>query len=244
VYFNSANSVSGAVLSSIQKVSSYFRLQSINQILAKENALLRQQLTSYQNLQSQNIPTHHELLRSYAFKFRPARVINNSTNRFNNYITIDRGTADSVRPGMGVISPLGVVGKVNACSKNFSTIISLLHGKWAVSAQIHKSNIDGIVKWDGKHPRLAEMLYVGRHHKLKVNDTVVTSGYNAIYPKGIPIGKVRSISLDQGKPFYKIKVLLSTDFSKLSYVYVIENTLALEKDSLESDTLLFSNRKF
>ena len=237
VYFNSANRVSGRVLLLIDNVYSYFRLQSINEQLAKENAALRQVLTAKRNIQEQAIPGQSVYLRNHAFQFKSARVINNSTNRFNNYLTLDKGYEDSIRPGMGVVSPLGVVGKVNACSNHFSTVISLLHGKWAVSAQIERGNIDGIVKWDGKNPRYAQMLYVGRHHNLKINDTIVTSGFNSVYPKGITIGKVKEIAMDQGKPFYKIKVLLSTDFSKLSYVYIIENYLSIERDSLEMDTL-------
>lgn len=237
VYFNSANRISGRILNSINNVYGYFRLQGINEQLARENAALRTRLWVKKNIEEQSIPSSSAYLRDNAFQFRSARVISNSTNRFNNYITLDRGYEDSIRPGMGVISPLGVVGKVNACSNHFSTVISLLHGKWAVSGQIVRGKIDGTIKWDGKNPRYAEMLYVGRHHKLKVNDTIVTTGYNSIYPSGIPIGRVAKIGLDQGRPFYKIKVLLSTDFSKLSYVYIIENFLSTERDSLERDTL-------
>jgi len=243
VYFNSANRISGRILLGIDNVYSYFRLQSINEQLAKENAQLRQILTIKNNIQDLSIPDRSTYLHINAFKFRSARVINNSTNRFNNYLTLDKGYEDSIRPGMGVISPLGVVGKVNACSNHFSTVISLLHGKWSVSALIQRGNIDGSVKWDGKNPRYAEMLNVGRHHNLKVNDTIVTSGYNSVYPKGIFIGLVKEIKNDQGKPYFKIKVLLSTDFSKLSYVYIIENFLSVERDSLERDTLLVDRIK-
>ncbi|TAH25400.1 MAG: rod shape-determining protein MreC [Cytophagales bacterium] len=241
VYFNSANRFSGNVLSYINNVYGYFRLQQINEQLAEENAQLRKSLTIQKNLLNSQIASKADSLRDHAFQFRSARVINNSTTRFNNYITLNKGYADSIKPGMGVISPLGVVGKINACSNHFSTAISLLHGKWSVSGQIVKGKIDGTVKWDGKNPRYAEMLYVGLHHKVQVNDSIVTTGYNSVYPSGIPIGKVFKVEQDKGRPFFKIKVLLATDFSKLSYVYIIENSLAFEKDSLEQDTLQTMN---
>ena len=232
-FFNSSNHYSGELLSFTSNVSGYFKLKSVNEELAKENAKLHWLLNAEKNKKSLYIPSNSDYLRIHQFKFFSAKVINSSTSRFANYLTINKGTADSIKPGMGVMSTKGIVGRVKNCSEHFSTVISLLHDRWQISAKIKTGNIDGFIKWDGKNPRTAEMLHVGRHHRLKVNDTIVTSGYSSFFPEGIMIGTIKDYEIDQGKPSYKINVLLSTDFSKVSYVYLIENNLKLEKDSLE-----------
>ncbi|MFN3403401.1 MAG: rod shape-determining protein MreC [Cytophagaceae bacterium] len=231
-FFNTSNAVAGNILKTMSDVGAYFNLKEVKEELAAENALLRQELTIAQRKQNVYIEKESDLTRINQFKFVPARVVNNSTARFYNYITIDKGTADGINPGMGVISPQGVVGKVKACSEHFSTVISLLHSKWSVSAKI-KGNIDGVVQWNAASPLTADLLYVGRHHNFSVGDTVVTSGYTAVFPEGIMIGRVKQFSIDQGKPFYKIDLSLSTDFTALSYVYVIDNLLREERDQLE-----------
>jgi rod shape-determining protein MreC len=235
-FFNSSNYYSGEVLQFTSNISGYFNLKSVNEELAQENAQLRYQLMAEKNKKDLYIPSKSDYLRIHQYKFFSAKVINSSTSRFTNYLTLNKGLADSIKPGMGVLSSRGVVGRVKSCSQHFSTVISLLHDRWNISARIKRGNIDGFIKWNGKSPRYADLLYVGRHHKLKVNDTIVTSGYNSLFPAGIMIGTIKDFDVDQGKPFYKINVLLSTDFSSLSYVYLIENNLQSEKDSMELKT--------
>lgn len=235
-FFNSANFYAGKVMETTSEVKYYFKLKKVNSQLAQENAQLRKRLVAELKKKDLVIPNKSEFLKINQYSFIPAKVVNNSTSRFSNFLTLNKGSQDGIRPGMGVISPNGVVGKVKNVSRNFSTVISLLHEKWSISTKIMPGNVDGIVKWDGANPRFAELQFVGRHHKLNENDSVITSGYSALFPEGILVGKVKEIELDQGKPFYKIKISLSTDFSSLSYVYVIENSLKLEKDSIENST--------
>src|SRR5690606_12875335 len=115
-----------------------FSLKSVNQDLSTENALLRSQLEIEKNKSRQFIPTAADSVRINQMKFYPAKVINNSTSRFANYLTLNKGILDGVKPGMGVISNMGIVGRVKNCSDHFSTVISLLHEKFNVSAKIKK----------------------------------------------------------------------------------------------------------
>lgn len=235
-FFNSSNYYTGEMLQFTGNVSGYFNLKTVNEELARENAKLHYQLTAEKSKHKDYVPNTSDFARIYKFKYFSAKVINNSTSRFANYLTLDKGYADSLKPGMGVISSRGIVGRVKSCSEHFSTVRSLLHDRWNVSCKIKRANIDGFIKWNGKNPQYADLLFVGRHHKLKVNDTIVTSGYESLFPEGIMVGTIKDFEVDQGKPFYKVNVLLSTDFSTLSYVYLIENNLKLEKDSLELTT--------
>lgn len=234
-FFNSSNVLAGKLLYSANSVKEYFFLRDENIKLADENARLKELLSIEKMKRSQAIDTASDFLKIHQYQFIPAKVINNSTARSSNYLTLDKGAINGVKPGMGVISPQGVVGKVKSVSRNFSTVVSLLHERWSVSSKVKNGNVDAVTRWDGQNPFEAELLYVGLHHKINPGDTVITSGYNTLFPEGVVVGKIKEVEIDQGKPFYKIRVDLATDFTALSYVYVIDNKLREERDSLETN---------
>ena len=170
------------------------------------------------------------------YNFIVAKVINNSVSKPNNYITLNKGSLEGIKPGMGIISPQGVVGRVMVCSEHFSTATSLLHSKMLISAEISRIHASGSLKWGGNDPNSANLEFVARHLKPKVGDTVRTSEFSNILPEGIHVGVIRKISLKDDATFYSIDVDLATDFSTLNFVYVIENKLQAEKDSLQLKT--------
>jgi rod shape-determining protein MreC len=231
-FFNSSNIVTGTVLKATDNVKYYFKLNTINRDLAEDNKRLRQQLQYTQHLLEVSDQQVLDTLFDYPYDYYSAKVINNSTNKLANYFTIDKGTEDGIEPGMGVLSTNGAVaGRVKACSKHFSTVLSILNDKWQVSAKIARGNIDGIVDWKGGDPTEAEMAHVGKHHKILEGDTVVTSGYSDIFPAGVMIGTVKNV-VDDGKK-YIIKLKLHTDYTAMSFIYVVSNKLRIERDSLE-----------
>ncbi len=233
-FFNSSNYLAANVLESKKEINSYFELKDVNETLAEENARLREQIASFDgsSADSTSLPLINSR-QSEQFEFQSARVINNSTRRFNNYITIDKGSDDGIAPDMAVINAQGIVGKVKATSNKFSTIISLLHPDLYVSSIVQGTGILCTTKWDGRDPLQAELMYVPRHVKVNVGDTVVTSGYNAIFPPNLMIGVISSTDIKDDATFYTIKIDLSTDFEALSYVYVVKNNFKEEIDSLE-----------
>lgn len=233
-FFNSSNYLVANILASKRDVNSYFDLKEVNEELSKENAKLREEITSFEILRedSTNLPLIAKQ-KTEQFEFMSAKVINNSTRRFNNFIAIDKGSDDGIGPDMAVINAQGIVGKVKSTSKKFSTIISVLHPDLYISSLIKGSGILCTTKWDGRDPQQAELMYVPRHVKVNVGDTVVTSGYNAIFPSNLMIGIIRSTDIKDDATFYTIKIDLATDFEALSYVYVVANNDKEEIDSLE-----------
>ncbi len=242
-FFNSANKYVAEAMRATNAVEEYLALKDVNADLAQENARLNNLYTKVQQ-------GGYEESKGYTldsvvagrFKYRVAKVINNSTHHFNNYLTLDKGTLDGVKPGMGVISPEGVVGKVKYCSAHFSTVTSLLHLDLQVSSQIKKDNTIGTVKWDGKNAGEIGLLYIPHHVQLTKGDTIVTSSYNTIFPEGIMIGTIKNFNLREAEAFYDIDVVLSTDFYKLTYVYVIENMLQTEQELLEQRTTAIESK--
>ena len=223
LYFNTSNAAVGQMLTWSNDMHEYFRLRTVNDKLAAENARLRFLLSAKlaQNNPSADKNTSKAIIEQFDYKV--AKVINCSVNKENNYVTINKGSLDGIKEGMGVVAPDGVVGKVKYCSPHFSTISSILNSSMYVSAKIGRNDVVGTVKWDGTNPEKALLSFIPRHNKIKKGDKVVTSGYNSIYPEGVMIGSVRKFSLKPDEAFYYIEIKLSTDFRRLAYVYVIEN---------------------
>lgn len=240
-FFNSANKYVGQVLEYQSGITDYFRLTSINNTLARENAELRKELMRFR---TQGISDSTAVLDTtfYAatdsshtapYILHAGRVINNSVRRMNNYLTLSIGAADGVKPGMGVISSNGVVGRVKTVSANYATVTSVLHSQMLISAKIKKDNTFGTLKWTGGNYRTALLDYIPLHINPAKGDTVVTSGFNTVFPEGIMVGTISSVEKEQDKSFYTIKVRLAVDFAQLSYVYVVESTTMQERDDLE-----------
>ncbi|QNF32933.1 rod shape-determining protein MreC [Adhaeribacter swui] len=252
-FFNSANFYAGQVLAFRSRIYDYFRLVQVNQTLVQENTQLRQQLYRFQTIrqhdsipsfsdsvfiQTDSIPTYDSLKIRLAHTYIPAKVINNSTRQLDNFITLNVGALDSIRPGMGVISAEGLIGRVKTVSAHFATVTSLLHSKMFVAAKIKSrlpgtNNTIGTVKWNGDNPQIGLLDYVPLDKKIVKGDTVISSGYNAVYPEGVMIGTIISASREPDKSFYTIKLKLAVDFTRLAYVYVVKNKYQAEQDSLQ-----------
>lgn len=233
-FFNSSGSLVARLSGFSYGVREYFSLRETNLLLAEENARLRTQLEQRkQSLYSLEVREISDPEIINRFEFISAKVVNNSVDRFTNFITIDKGADAGVSPGMAVISPLGAVGKVKAVSKHYGVVTSLLNKDVMVSAMIKRTGHFGTVQWDGRDPQYANLEYIPRHVAPVVGDSIVTSGYNAVFPEGVPIGTIEKMELGKEKLFYKLKVKLSQDFRKLSYVAVVKSNLKAEQDSVE-----------
>jgi rod shape-determining protein MreC len=155
---------------------------------------------------------------------------------FKNYITVNKGRVEGLRPGMAVISSKGAIGKVKSVSDHYAVLISMLNTDDQVSASIKRTRHFGTIQWDGTDARTINLNYIPRHVKPQVGDTIVTSGFNAVFPPDILIGIVTKASLKDESQFWEIKVELAQDFSKLSFVEVVRSFQKAEKDSLELST--------
>ncbi|HAI76740.1 MAG TPA: rod shape-determining protein MreC [Microscillaceae bacterium] len=218
-------------------VWSYFRLKEENAKLLNENANLHYQLTKERlNKYSALIPVRDSVVLNY-YRYTPALVVNYTTYRANNFLTINKGKRDGIKPGMAVISSHGVVGRVKECSAHFSLVTTVLHSETLISAQIKRNRIMGSVKWDGKNPRFARLQHIPGYFDVLEGDSVITSGFNAAFPTGLYIGTVEEVMLKTDETFYDIGVKLGADFTNLEYVYVVKNLLTEEEEKLEEDTL-------
>ncbi|MFT2007203.1 rod shape-determining protein MreC [Pontibacter sp. 13R65] len=242
-FFNSASTYVGRVLEVQSSVTDYFRLASVNSMLASENANLREELMRQRMAEqgdstaelSGMLYTASDTTMSNPFVLHASRVINNSIRRTNNYLTLSVGSADGIKPGMGVIASNGAVGRIKTVSEHFATVTSLLHSQMLISAKIKKDNTMGTIKWTGGDYRTAILDYIPLHIKPAIGDTIVTSGFATVFPEGIMIGTISNVEQEPDRSFYTIKVQLSVDFAQLSYVYVVESPQREERETLENN---------
>ncbi len=237
-YFNSSNRLVANINAFSQGVREYFSLRDINSALAEENAKLRKKLEQRDLiLYSIKLNQIRDTAIFNRFDYVSAKVVNNSTKNYKNFITIDRGLDAGLKPGMAVISANQVVGKVKSVSNHFSVLISLLNVDNQVSVVNKRTGHFGTVQWSGIDPLSIDLKYIPRHAIPAVGDSIVTSGYNTIFPQGMFVGRIKEFNLNEHDPFFDIKVELGTDFTKLAFVEVIKSHLKLERDSLEKKTM-------
>ena len=234
-FFNTSNRYAAQMLAWSNTANEYASLRQVNTDLATENQRLRTQLTKQQQQRNPLSPALYKADSVFAtrFSFTVGKVINNTTTLANNYLTIDKGTADGIKPGMGVISPTGIVGRVRFCNEHFSVITSILHSEFRVSASLVKANEIGTARWMGSDPTRMDLLDISRYKPVSKGDSVVTSNQNSVFPPGILIGRVRTIGIQANQTFHDLTIDLSTNFGNLSYVYVVDNSLATEQSQVE-----------
>lgn len=235
VYLTSANSVSAALYKAFNGVTSYFHLRDINESLQERNAALemelielRGQLNDMALLAPDSL--HQPALAQYTFVM--AHVISNSIAQPNNYITIDRGHLDGVSPEMGVIDQNGVVGIVNVVGPHAARVISLLNPHMRLSCKLRGSGFYGSLVWDGKSPQHAVLEELPKHLTWHKGDTIVTSGYSAVFPEGVIVGTIEGLARGMSDSFVSLRIKLTTNFSQLSNVRVITNSMKEQIDAL------------
>lgn len=236
-FFNSSNFLVGNLYATVNNFNNYFHLKEENQVLADQNARLQStNVSSFMKVFGRLVQINDTTyLQNYVYS--SAKVINNSTNKRQNYITLDKGGINGIRPEMGVISSKGVVGIVKNVSEHFSSVMSVLHEKNKLSAKIKKSGYFGSLVWGDNSYRIADLKDIPNHVNLAIGDTIVTSGFSSIFPENILIGTVKEFYLPEGNNFYNIKVEFSEDYKNISHVYIVRSLLKEEKELLESKNL-------
>ena len=239
VYFTSANGVAGKVYEISGGITSYFHLKTANEDLLDRNMWLEQRLSFLENvLKEKGLDSARlysmERLAPTEYQIFKANVIKNSLNKADNYITLDRGTTEGIRPEMGVVDANGVVGIVYKTSPHYSWVIPLLNSKSSISCKIVGSDYFGYLKWEGGNSRFAYLKDLPRHAEFNLGDTVVTSGYSTVFPEGVMVGTVDDMSDSHDGLSYLLKIKLATDFGKVSNVRVISRNGQDEQKALES----------
>lgn len=226
IFVHSSSKLSGNLYKLADDAIQYNRLQQTADSLAGQNAQLKQKIfnleRSLQRLVPADKPLDSCLIEPY--KIIDAQVISNAINQRNNHFTIDRGWKDGIRTGMGVISPHGIAGIIDQVGEKYSTAISVLNTAARISAAIKRNEYFGSLIWKEIDPGHMLLEDIPRQADIRVGDTIVTSGFSFIFPKGIFIGTVNRFWTVGGSNYYTLEVRLHEDIARLDRVYVVEFT--------------------
>lgn len=228
-FVNFTHNLKGVVYKRSSNVKDFTSLKEENRKLIEENNMLYNLLKD--SYTDDNYSVDSSSLRKYSFIH--ARVINNSTNKQYNYITLNKGRKHGIEKEMAVVCSEGVVGVVKEVSDNFSSVISLLNLNLKINAKIKKSGYFGPLHWTGVGHEKAILSDIPHHVNIQKGDTIVTSGYSAMFPEGWIIGEISDFKLKGGN-YFEVVVDLSTDFKNLGNVQVVKNYFREEQIELEN----------
>lgn len=230
---SSANFLSGGVYEKINSISEYLNLRTQNEALAQENAKLRSLLFNAKDTTA--IPKLDSLKGVKTNDIIVSKVIHNTFNTHENYLTINSGSLKGVKSDMGVINSLGIVGIIDNTSRNYSTVISILNIKSRINAKLKKSNHFGSLTWDGKSTGFVQLTDVPRLASIRKGDTIVTGGQSVIFPENINIGTIDRIYINNQNNYYTLDVKLFNDMTNLGHVYIIKSKNRNEIINLENN---------
>lgn len=233
-FISSANVVTGSIYAEINEANEYLHLKTENDNLAQENAMLRSLL--FQVKDSSFMTKIDSIKGVKPSDIVVAKVIKNSYNVYENYLTLNAGSKLGIKPDMGVINSQGIIGIIDDVSENYATVASILNKKSRINAKIKKSNHFGSLVWDGKSTGFVQLIDVPRLAAIRKGDTIVTGGQSVIFPENINIGTINRIYIDKDNKtnFYTLEIKLFNDMTNLGHVYILKNKGNEEMKNLEN----------
>ena len=234
VWFTQANIVAAQVHEWEAEVLSYMRMPAENAALVRRNIILQQQLDELRhkaNVDTSMVNDQWSMVND-SMRLIPARIIDNSVRKRDNMLVINVGSDDGVEPEMGVVSGTGVVGIVSNVTPHHALVMSILNSHSSISCRLRGTEYFGYLKWKDGRPLRAYMDDVPRHAHIQKGDVIETSGFSAVFPAGIFLGKVAEINNSSDGLAYELEILLSTDLANIRHVNVIVDQRKEELDSL------------
>lgn len=235
IFINSTNILATSVNQKVDDLERFSNLQQTNDQLKLENArLVERFIQENVNSTAQNIDTL--VSDSLKYELIPATICNSTYTLRNNNLTLCQGSSSGIEKDMGVITDNGLVGIVRNVSPNYSRVMSILHSQSLIDCAIKRNNAHGTLIWNGRNSRILNLIDIPKHISVLQGDTIITSGYSTIFPKGILVGKIKEVTLANGSNSYDISVELFNDPVTLNTAFVVRNKQAAEQLAIESQT--------
>ena len=236
IWINRAShQVRSALWGSGENIRYYFSLSEQNEQLAMENARLNETIRQYR-LKERDAEEDANISEAADdhFTYLPATIVKMSRNTAHNYIILNKGSEDGVRPQSGIITDSGVIGIVTSVGKHYCYGLTMMNSNMSVGGRVGKSGVIAPVTWNGRSTNGAYAKDIAPHYEISPGDTVWTNGYSTIFPAGIPIGTTGGMKLIDGST-QQIEVTLFQDFSDVHFVTIVENKERREIEELSSE---------
>jgi len=149
----------------------------------------------------------------------PAQVVGLDPSGWFKTVIIDRGTRDGVCKGMPVIASQGIVGQIIGASYGCAKVLLIIDRSSAIDAFVQRIRTRGII--EGETNESCRFKYIVRKADINIGDTVISSGLDGLFPKGLRVGTISQISKPPSGLFQEVKVRPFVDFTRLEEVLVI-----------------------
>lgn len=220
-----------------ENIRGYFHLREENQALSEENTRLAEALRHYEGMERAAGATAFAAdTITGSYRYTPATIVKMSRNSQHNYIILDKGRADGIKPHSGIVAANGVVGIVDAVDENFCYGLTLQNVLVSVSARLGHTGTVAPLVWSGTRSNLGLLKNLPAHLDVHAGDTVWTSGFSSIFPPDIPLGVTGNTRLIDGS-VTEADVELFLDFSALRYVSIVENSDREQIERLEGEAV-------
>ncbi len=229
-FFQVTTSLRSNFLESFSLWGDYFSLYQENRNLIEENARLTERL---KNTAPPNTDAND--LESGKYNYIPAKVAYSSIGTSSNYLVINQGRKNGIKPEMAVVSSQGLVGIVYAVSEDYASVIPMINKDFSCLVTVNDYTLDASTSWDSEDYRYTNVKGVPLHLSIKKNDSVFTNSNSTLYPSHELIGTVADIKKGDLGKYYELKVKLATNFANLKNVYAIENKDKQQIDSLQNN---------
>jgi len=229
-----SNGFAGTVQNFSSNISEYFSLRRVNHILAEDNAKLHSNRSEAFYKADTESFYHNDTLYKLEYRYISAKVINNSTNKRNNFIMLNKGQRQGIENHMGIIMGDRIVGQVVSVSAHFCWVMSLLNKDTRISGKFKKNNQLVNIEWNGGDYQVGEVKEIPKHVEINKGDTIITSGNSDIFPEGLMIGTIDRYTIAQEENFNSATIRFATDFNSLSFVEVLIDMMRKEKVDLKN----------
>ncbi len=244
--FHNLRKVSISTLSYLEaplaNVRVYRTALQTNVNLERQNILLQDEVNRLRSLREENeaLRSLLELQTRSEIPLLPVKIVAKSLTGINNFVTINAGTADSVRTGMAVVNADGLIGQVTIVSENYAQVIPFFNKQFRTSAHVEGSRAYGIVSWNSDNFSELQLSYVPETIPVEPGMRVTTSGTSLNFPPNIPIGEVIRSEQEPGKETQRIFIRPFVSLFTVAEGHVVLFSRSEELENLENQwRLLF-----
>ncbi len=206
--------------SATSTILSYRRLKKENLKLREQNQKLKLLVSQLEEMlyEKERVKELEKLKNRYTRVVALARVISMGTRPWPRIMVIDRGRKDGIKKDMAVVTAEGLAGKVIEVFNGYSKVLLISDVNFSASVRIKETRVEGVVSGTGTEE--CTLKYISKEEELKEGMTVVTSGLDRLFPKGIPVGKISSIE-GADELFYIVRVRPFVELNKIENVMVL-----------------------
>ncbi|OQX85014.1 MAG: rod shape-determining protein MreC [Candidatus Latescibacteria bacterium 4484_7] len=244
---NKAKVVTSFLLYPVNKVSRYFA--SVEELRQENTDLKRMVATLYHERERllQFRDERNRLRKLLGFKedsfyrFMPCEVIANSSERFLHSVVVDRGKVDGVKVGMAVVDYRGLVGRVIEVFPHSARVMLINNKSCSVSCIDKRSRVVGILEWE--RGNLFSLEYVGSSEDVRPQDTLITSGFGKLFPKGFTVGTIFHVADEKGGLARKVSAVAFSDLNKLEELFIVVGGRKWEENEIYDELEKLSRKK-